>query len=436
MLLLKSNHTLSIKLFMKVFLSIHNSFPILLLFLILNFTQQCLSQNHPPLVEITEKDTVGYNFVKNVDNRLENTEKLQPFLQKMYEQRVFGGKKISIVHIGDSHILGNFMTKEVRTRLQRSFGDAGRGVIFPYKIAGTGGPTDFQMETNCKWTNNNLQRDRAIEVDYGISGFNLETSNENGYLSLRLRDTTTSENRLFSKITVFHNNNKSAFDMDIFDSKNNNYGKLMIENDRSATYYFDSPTDQAKIAIVKNNQQNNLSIDGICLENEKAGVVYHSIGINGARFADYSRSSNFTKQVSDLFPDLVVLSFGTNEANDPNVNNASFYKQIDILVKKIQVDAPWTVFLLTTPADSYLHGRGFNPNMAEISSVIRNYAFENGHALWDLYAITGGLNSAKSWKENGLMARDSIHYSKSGYAVQGKLLYQSIVKAYNDAQNH
>jgi lysophospholipase L1-like esterase len=407
-----------------------------LFFLMLHFTQQCQSQNRPALVEISDKDTVGYSFVRNEDNRLENTENLQPFLEKLYAQRVFGGKKISIVHIGDSHTLGNFMTKEVRARLQRSFGDAGRGVIFPYKIAGTGGPTDYLVDTNCKWNCNNLQKDRNTEVDYGISGFSLATNNENGYLTLRLRDTATSDNRLFSKVTVFHNNNKSAYDLEVIDEKNGQHGRLMIENDRSATYYFDAPTDQAKIKIAKNDLQNNLSIDGICLENEMAGVVYHSIGINGARFADYTRSDNFCKQVSDLFPDLVVLSFGTNEANDPNVNNAAFYKQIDKLVKKIQEDAPWAVFLLTTPADSYLHGRGFNPNMAEISGVIRKYALDNGHALWDLYSITGGLNSAQSWKENGLMARDSIHYSKSGYAVQGKLFYQSIVKAYNGAQEH
>jgi hypothetical protein len=29
------------------------------------------------------------------------------------------------------------------------------------------------------------------------------------------------------------------------------------------------------------------------------------------------------------------------------------------------------------------------------------------------------------------MSSDSVHYSRMGYAVQGKLLYQSIVKAYN-----
>ena len=52
--------------------------------------------------------------------------------------------------------------------------------------------------------------------------------------------------------------------------------------------------------------------------------------------------------------------------------------------------------------------------------------------MWDLYNITGGENSAVHWKNTGLLSSDSVHYSKAGYAAQGKLLYQSIVKGYNE----
>ena len=88
--------------------------------------------------------------------------------------------------------------------------------------------------------------------------------------------------------------------------------------------------------------------------------------------------------------------------------------------------------MLTTPADSYLRGKGFNPYLNEMSEVIKEFARENGYALWDLHNVGGGQNSAINWKSNGLMSSDSVHYSKAGYAVQGKLLFQSIIKSYND----
>ena len=72
-----------------------------------------------------------------------------------------------------------------------------------------------------------------------------------------------------------------------------------------------------------------------------------------------------------------------------------------------------------------------NPHMAETSAVIRKFAREKGFALWDLFNFTGGENSSVLWKSNNLMTGDSVHFTKYGYALQGKLLYQSLMKGYN-----
>jgi hypothetical protein len=102
------------------------------------------------------------------------------------------------------------------------------------------------------------------------------------------------------------------------------------------------------------------------------------------------------------------------------------------LIDNLLEESPHALILLTTPADSYLHGKGFNPNMPDMSSVIRKFARDKGYAMWDLFNFTGGENSAVNWKNTGLLSSDSVHYSKAGYAAQGKLLYQSLVKGYNE----
>ncbi len=171
-------------------------------------------------------------------------------------------------------------------------------------------------------------------------------------------------------------------------------------------------------------------LDGIMLENELSGVIYHTIGVNGGKFSDFVRARFFARQLADLNPDLIILSFGTNEAQG-KISTNYVYQQIDELIRQCRRYAPKAYFLLTTPADSYLRGRGFNPYMSDISAVIRQYATDHHYALWDLFRIGGGEHSAQNWKTNGLMSSDSVHYSKSGYAVQGKLLYQSLIQAYN-----
>jgi lysophospholipase L1-like esterase len=383
------------------------------------------------LVEIAKSDTVGYGFFQQDENLIENSETLDPVFNKLLIQRIEGGKKISIVHIGDSHILGNYLTREVRERLQREFGDAGRGVVFPYKLAQSNGPKDFIVETNCRWIGSNCQKSLATETNFGVSGFKVETTNIKGELTFKLRDTATSETRLFTKVTVFQRKNPAEFDMELSDEITNQTAQLFIEDDYSKSFYFDRPVGQVTIRANKtNSKQKKLSIDGVALENELSGVLYHSIGVNGAKYMDYARANYFAKQVADLDPDLVILSFGTNEGQG---NTPATYMRhtMEELIKQIQEASPSAQILLTTPADSYLRGKGFNSFLAEISAVIRDFAKEKKLPLWDLYNLSGGENSAANWKANGLMSSDSVHYSKIGYAAQGKLLYQSIIKGYN-----
>ena len=53
--------------------------------------------------------------------------------------------------------------------------------------------------------------------------------------------------------------------------------------------------------------------------------------------------------------------------------------------------------------------------------------------VWDLYNIVGGSsNACKNWLNSGLIYKDYIHYIARGYELQGQLLYEAIVKTYNN----
>lgn len=405
---------------------------------IMVFASQCQSQFRPPQVDITNLDTVGYDFLQQGENVIENAVYLEPLFQKMYRQRVEGGQKISIVHMGDSHILGNYLTQEVRIRLQQAFGDAGRGLIFPYKLAGSNGPRDYLIETDARWYGSNCQRVLDQETPYGVSGFILESYNPQGNLTIRLRDTTTSETHLFTKVTIFYHQDDKPFDFTVRDDITNQEAILYLQDKNFKSFYFDRPVAQATISFARHNpaEKASLMLDGLLLENELSGVVYHSIGVNGAKFSDFVRARYFARQLSDLNPDLIILSFGTNEAQG-KLSPKYIYQQIDDLLNQLQRYAPNAYFLFTTPADSYLKGRGFNPYISQVSNIIRQYAQDNHYALWDLFRLSGGEHSAQTWKSSGLMSSDSVHYSKVGYAAQGKMFYQSLIQSYNDfVQRH
>ncbi len=288
------------------------------------------------------------------------------------------------------------------------------------------------METNARWTGASCQRDLDEQTPFGASGFSLETTNSKAELTFRLRDTVTSETQMFTKVTILQYHTVGEYELEVRDDVSNQKAQLFLEGDYARSYYFDRPVGQMTVAAKRTNaQQKAFSLDGISLENELSGVVYHSIGVNGAKFQDYVRAAYFARQVAELQPDLIILSMGTNEAQgrtDPDY----LYKTMKNLSAALLEQSPSACIMLTTPADSYLRGKGFNPNMAGVSAIIQKFARDKGYALWDIFSFTGGEKSAANWKSTGLLSSDSVHYSKLGYAVQGKLLYQSLIKGYNE----
>lgn len=390
---------------------------------------QCNAQFKPAEVDLTPSDTVGYGFLKTAGDTLENTAYLEAFFEKLYLQRIEGGRKISILHLGDSHILGNFMTHEVRQRLQNAFGDAGRGLIYPYKIAGSNGPRDFLITSEVRWTGANCVRDLSPQTHFGLSGFSLKASGPEAELTVRLRDTITDKTRFFTKLTVFFHTEADTFpnpEFLIYDPVSGQNADLLLQGSRSSVFYFERPVPQFTLKATAKG----LVLDGFSLENELSGVVYHAIGVNGAKFQDFVRAQNFAKQAGELEPDLIILSFGTNEGQ-AKPDSLFLSRQIDALVVNLHQTCPKAKFLLTTPADSYLRGKGYNPHLEKISVIIRAYARQKGFALWDLYTLSGGSHSARLWKTTGLLSSDSVHYSKLGYIAQGKLFYQSLMSGYN-----
>lgn len=394
-------------------------------------TAQCQSKWPSPVVEITRNDTVGHDFVRQSRNVIERPEALAPFYAKLLKQRTEGGQKINIVHIGDSHILGNFLTKEVRQRMQEAFGNAGRGLIFPYKLIRSNGPQDYLVSTATRWNGANCVRDLDEETDYGISGFSAVSEHPNGSITFRLRDTTSETSSKFTKVTVFVRNDAKSPKIELIDEVSRQKATLIMEDEYAQSWYFDRPVGECTIQAKGQKGKSKLWLDGISIDNERSGVIYHSIGVNGAKFSDFARSKYFARQLREVTPDLVILSFGTNEAQATH-HPGQLTRQMDELVQQILAQWPHASILLTTPADSYLKGKGPNPYLPEVAETIRQYAEKKQFALWDLLSATGGPNSAEEWKSRGLMSADSVHYSKTGYAVQGKLLYQSLIKGYNE----
>lgn len=186
------------------------------------------------------------------------------------------------------------------------------------------------------------------------------------------------------------------------------------------------------------------------LESYFPKVEFSYYGINGA-WARRFNEHDMIQRVANEHPDLVIVSFGTNEAHASSIDERVHAETMALLTKQITDRCPGVSFLFTTPPGSYISqrtgsyttGKGRrrrthytttkSPNMQteKVARSIVNFCKAHHYAVWDLYTIAGGNASAcANWTNAGMMNVDKVHYLTPGYTLQGKLLAEAIHKAY------
>ena len=173
-------------------------------------------------------------------------------------------------------------------------------------------------------------------------------------------------------------------------------------------------------------------------------VSYTDMGVNGATCLTFTHPERIADIVA-LKPELLILSFGTNESHNRSYKANLHYNQMDELIQLLRDSLPGIPILLTTPPGSYDSFRqrrrrrtyAINPRTAVAAETIRNYAKNHRLLVWDMYNVVGGRQRAcVNWTEAKLMRPDHVHYLPEGYILQGNLLYQALINAYNDYVSH
>jgi len=357
------------------------------------------------------------------NTKIINVNTLYPFFEKLKNIETY--KKVNILHIGDSHVQGNFFSSLARKTLQDEFGNGGIGFVFPYNLAKTNSETNkFAVwSSQDSWSGCRISRKSGCssQIVFGISGYGLATEDNNFEISLEVPEYCK-----FDKITLFYPGETSPFSL-----KNDlcaaNLIGMISENKYFAKYQ--SPAPMTNVHISRNNNYagyknyNNYNFHGAFLENDSAGIIYNSIGVNGAKAVDFVQNSMFFEQISAIAPDLLIVSFGTNEAFSEILPEV-FVSQIEVLVSKVREKCGEIPVLITTPPISFTKKNEMN----FIHQYSKDISKTKYYAVWDLHKLTHDLLSDK----NGLsfLAKDKIHYSADGYRYTAVFFANAILENY------
>ncbi|GAA0535167.1 GDSL-type esterase/lipase family protein [Chitinophaga japonensis] len=351
---------------------------------------------------------------------------------------------VNVLHLGDSHIQAGFLPVATGEALQKEFGNAGRGWVFPYNLAGTNGPDDYRWHSTVRWKASRVI-DRHKEAELGPGAIVITTTSASPAVSFSVRQTKGPGDEVHTAQLFYDAGNADCSVVvpgaQVMVTPGPFGGSATLGR---ATLEFPG-TVQSFQARWDDRSSDPFRFYGAILRNGQSGILYHAIGINGAQYQHYMESANtLAAQLEVLQPQLIIISLGTNEAY-AGLSAAAFTAQMDSVVSMIQAQRPEAAILLTTPPEcmrtvrrpyrkkvngryrTYYRTRHYtNPAIAMVTREMVSYCRRKGLACWNFNA----LNKARADSFRSGWAPDHIHFNARGYQLQGKLLYEALHEAY------
>ncbi|MFN5910754.1 MAG: LysM peptidoglycan-binding domain-containing protein [Bacteroidota bacterium] len=338
----------------------------------------------------------------------------------------------NIVHFGDSHIQGDSFSGEIRKLLQAEYGYAGQGIIFPYALSRSHGPKGVKSTTTGTWTGTNILSDTE-EKNIGLTGYTLSTTNPSGTLSFEITDKF--KGRTSRRISIWSSADAHSFDYSLGEGFEIVSEIQVKENLKVRTYVATSDVQSFRISLFKSHDAaHQFYFHGFeFVSEEMNGINYYQCGVVGAQFSHLIKHAELVpSQLQQLKPDLIIFSFGTNEAYSSKIDTNLYYRLITTFVQRTRKLVPGVAFLITTAPDTRSQGRA-PASQQTVNRQLQQLAEDLELSLFDLNEAMGGWGSLNRWYSNNLVAEDKLHFNSKGYELQGKMLSHSFIVAYNNS---
>ncbi|MDO4764090.1 MAG: GDSL-type esterase/lipase family protein [Flavobacteriaceae bacterium] len=411
---------------------------------------------------------------------LSNAENLKTFVQKLKENKEI----TQILFLGDSHTQADHLTDYLRNKFQTKYGNAGRGLVFPYAVANSNGAEDFTSVSNQTWENFRLVYEQDIFEQMGASGFVIG-NDKDSFLEIRFKNPQD----YFNKVVIFNDAKMenetfhlyaSSQSLKDFISKkserisyqiqegetypelaskfytittkltqlngiaiqtpkagqwmkadkiNINYNPAFenhlnlisenIFNENRTEIDFSAP--QSYLLFRTNASKGNVFYGFQFLNDKKNGVIFNTVGVNGATYSDFLKYPLQTQHLKSIKPDILIVALGTNESLS-HISKEEFQNKVRRMIETWQEKS--LPILLISPTDNKLKSQ----KVKEIATWTREISMEKNVAFLDLHTAMGGVGYFRKALQRKEANADGVHFLKSGYEKQAEIIWREMEK--------
>lgn len=376
------------------------------------------------------------------------------------DSEIPGTPPLRITQVGDSHTASDTFTGPLRTLLQNRFGDAGRGYLYAGTPWSSYRQRDASYSMSRHWAGGTGLRGGGSDFSFG--GTRIRAARAGEWIE-RGPCRRCSAGKVSDTLSVFYLREPGggAF-------------RILVNNEVIARVDTNAPAPalgvyQTSISSGENTLRvetldaKNVTLFGTSMHVQAPGIVFDSVGINGAMARHFlSFNPAMTQaEIAALRPDLLILAFGANEAvssrysvERPQENALALLAKLEAyreemleLLARYRAHAPDLACILILPPD--MRTRGSEPcvpyhfddervqgarcvapppaNFAGLLNALRYTAVSAGCAVWDQQHAMGGEGANEIWRDLGYAAADGVHLSSSGYEALAEGFYNDLM---------
>lgn len=393
-----------------------------------------IKETKHPLIVVDTVKKIGTHLLPSdntliADYGLDSNNALFYFFEKLDKLKQ-GNGKVRLAYFGDSFIEGDYVTDELRVKLQETYGGNGLGFI-PVQSIVEGEYNYLNFKSNHSWKDENLVNSSNSKF-LGLTG-HVFYANETASSTYSLKkDKTMSlvkfySGKLNAKIPVL-----SVIKDQVSQNISLNNSALINE-----TIINQSPIHSLKIATA----DSRLPVYGISME-DSTGIYVDNYGFRGNTGV---LTNKITGEVMKSFNaylkyDLIIVHYGLNAIVHGQQKFTWFSNSQNALIQKLKQSFPSVPILVISTSDlGYKQGGEWitEPAVPYMVNTQRVIAQTNKVAFWDLYTSMGGENTIVSWAEQTpkLADMDYMHLNVLGAKKVSEVFYNKLIASKNYYQS-
>lgn len=369
---------------------------------------------------------------------------LGKFFEKLEDAA--NGKKVRILHYGDSQIEGDRMTSYIRQRLQAQFGGFGPGTIPAVNVYNTitfkqSYSANFTRYTNFGGSSLKSKRYGSMNTaarftaEMDSSQMAATTSIKEAYIEIEPTKTAYARAREYNNARMFYTSCFKPCKIKVYNGTTLIHEDSLIQDGKyhALSLEFDKTPSKLRYEF---SASVSPTIIGFSLESDY-GVMVDNIGMRGSSGTFFGKTDHatLTKMYADLNVEMVIMQFGGNGVpymkDSSSVRNfaKNFKGQLNTL-KKLRPNA---AILVIGPSDmsmETMEGHVTYKMLPFLVSEMTKVSKDVGASYWDLFSAMGGVNSMPSWVQKGLAGYDYIHFTNKGASIASQLFFDAFAAEY------